>query len=291
MEPPQDLVSADGSQTYWELRKLVGQALRADPNTLELLFVPSARPLDELGAWLLEAREAFVSRLLFGSFGRYALSQLDKLSAAQRLAQHRDTVLDWLVASPSLGLDEVAARLAGLTLAAPGEDDVHRARLYLKQLYRSLADQGLLERADFEHLRRYAVSGGRRPPDARLLRPKNAYNLLRLLRLATDWLREGVPTFAATGEFRARLLAIKHGEVPLDEVLEEARAMAPALEAARDVSPLPEQPDFARADALLQRAGQELARRHVHRVPGPFGADAPPAPVPRVASEVDGAES
>lgn len=93
--PPTDLVSADGSQTFWESRKLVQQALRADPNTLELLFVPGVKATDELGEWLLEARDAFVSKLIFGSFGRYALSQLSKLTASQRLAEHRDLVLEW----------------------------------------------------------------------------------------------------------------------------------------------------------------------------------------------------
>ena len=37
-EPPLDLVSLDGSQTYWEVGKAIRQALRADPNTLEMLF-------------------------------------------------------------------------------------------------------------------------------------------------------------------------------------------------------------------------------------------------------------
>ncbi|MHB8874614.1 MAG: DNA polymerase beta superfamily protein [Myxococcaceae bacterium] len=71
VSPPTDLVSADGSETYWETRKLVQQGLRADPNTLELLFVPTVRANDELGEWILEARQAFVSKLMFGSFGRY----------------------------------------------------------------------------------------------------------------------------------------------------------------------------------------------------------------------------
>lgn len=285
VSPPSDLVSADGSQTYWELRKLVGQALRADPNTLELLFVPSVRPLDELGAWLLETRDAFPSRLLFGSFGRYALSQLDKLSAAQRLAEHRDAVLDWLAAESSLGLDEIAARLSVLIHQADGaahrvaEGDVD-TKQYIKALYRSLSDQGLIEHNDFDSLKRYATTGGRRPPEARALRPKNAYNLLRLLRLATGWLSEGSPTFEASGAFRERLWRIKRGEVPLAEVLAEARELADELEAARDSSPLPPQPDFVRADAFLRRAGQELARRFVLRSPGPFGADAPSAPMP-----------
>ena len=271
-EPPSELISADGSQTYWELRKLVEQALRADPNTLELLFVPSVRALDELGQWVLDAREAFVSKLLFGSFGRYALSQLNKLSASQRLAEHRDVVLAWLEEEPAPSLEEVGRRLVVILLCVvlSFEDGEHQARMYLKQLYRSLWDQGLLPSNDFKGLTQYAREGGRRPPDARSLRPKNAYNLLRLIELARGWLATGTPVFEATGEFRVRLLAIKNGERSLDDVLREAEAMSPSLEAARDASTLPEQPDFARADELLKRIHSELARRHVLEVPGPW---------------------
>ncbi len=285
--PPTDLVSADGSATYWELRKLVEQALRADPNTLELLFLPSARALDPIGAWLLEAKEAFVSTALFGSFGRYALSQLEKLSRAQRLAEHRDALLAWLCEEPVPSLDEVASRLAKLSpRAAPTpQDGLLAAKTYVKQLYRSLFDQGLLAQNDFAALTHYARAGGARPPAARELRPKNAYNLLRLIALATDWLREGHPTFEVAGALKARLMEVKRGEVPLEDVLAEATARAPELEAARDGSALPAQPDYARADALLRRAGEELARRWVAREKGPWGQDAPPPPVPALSQE------
>jgi hypothetical protein len=287
---PDALVSADGSQTYWAHQKLVEQALRADPNTLELLFVPSVRALDVIGQWVLDARAAFVSKLLFGSFGRYALSQLEKLSAAQRLAEHRDQVLDWLHADPTLTLDRVAERLARRSHPSLTElpaNAVQSAKVYLKQLYGSLEDQGLLARGDFEALVRYAQQGGRRPPDARQLRPKNAYNLLRLLALATGWLETGEPTFEAQGAFRDTLWSIKRGELPLELVLDLARQMAPKLEAARDRSRLPEHPDFAQADALLHRIGFELARRAVQGEVGPWGRDAPPAPLATNVSQPD----
>ena len=77
---------------------------------------------------------------------------------------------------------------------------------------------------------------------------------------------------------RSRLFAIKRGEVALSEVLAEADAMAPDLEAARDVSTLPKRPDVARIDAILRRIGEELAHRWITRAEGPFGKDAPPAP-------------
>lgn len=280
--PPEDLVREDGSATYWAVGKAVRQALRADPNTLEMLFVESARPRDPIGAWILEAREAFVSIEIHGSFGRYALGQLRRLEQAQRLAEHRATVLEWLREAPEStpSLDEVAARLARLSpRAAPSvEDAVHQAKQYVKQLYRSLFDQGLLAGADFVSLVRFARESSADLELPRELRPKNAYNLVRLIATATRWLREGVPSFVAEGSLRERLLAIKRGQVPLDDVIAEAEAMAVELESARAASKLPERPDVERADALLRKIGEELARRWVEKVPGPFGEGAPRAP-------------
>jgi hypothetical protein len=278
--PPEDLVREDGSATYWATGKAIRQALRADPNTLEMLFVESAEARDPIGGWILEARDAFVSTEIHGSFGRYALGQLRRLEQAQRLAEHRATVLEWLRADDAPALDDVASRLAALSpRAAPSPADaIHQAKQYVKQLYRSLFDQGLLESADFSALVRFARDGAAELELPRELRPKNAYNLVRLIATATVWLREGAPTFAVTGALRDRLLAIKRGQVALDDVIAEAESMAAELEAARAVSKLPERPDVARADALMRKIGEEIARRSVMRVPGPFGAEAPPSP-------------
>ena len=278
--PPEDLVSADGSATYWAVGKAIRQALRADPNTLEALFLPNARALDPIGAWILEARDAFVSVEIYGTFGRYALGQLRRLEQGLRLAEHRSVVLDWLRAEPGLSLDEVAARLADVSSrAAPTEADrIHQAKQYVKQLYRSMHDQGLLDANEFAALVRFARDKAADFELPRELRPKNAYNLLRLIATAERWLREGTPVFEVDEPLRGRLRAIKRGEVALAEVLAEADAMTPALEAARDGSKLPRRPDVARADALLRRIGEELARRFVARAEGPFGKDAPPPP-------------
>jgi hypothetical protein len=278
--PPEDLVREDGSATYWAYGKAIRQALRADPNTLEALFVPSVEVRDPIGEWILAERDAFVSTEIYGSFGRYALGQLRRLEQGQRLAEHRTTVLDWLRVEPDLSLDAVAERLAKVSpRAAPTEADaVHQAKQYVKQLYRSLFDQGLLEAAELRALAKFARDEAPALELPRELRPKNAYNLLRLIATAARWLREGEPTFEVTGDLRTRLLAVKNGEVPIDQVLAEAEAMTPELEAARDASRLPVRPDVARADALLRRIGEELAARWTHRQPGPFGAGAPAPP-------------
>lgn len=280
-ELPQDLTSADGSTTFWEADKLVRQALRADPNTLELLFVDGARPVDVIGEWLLEARDAFVSQQIYGTFGRYALSQLKKLSQSSRLAEHRALVLAWLRAEPALTLEALAARLATASaIEAPTERDVvERARDYVKQLYQSMYDQGLIAHSELSALRDFALSDAAATFELpRELRPKNAYNLLRLIGCAIGWLRTGAPALRVDGAFRDELFAIKRGEVALDEVLRRAEARIPELEAARASSPLPPKPDFARADALLRRVRQETARRWADGAPGSLGADAPPVP-------------
>jgi hypothetical protein len=285
--PPEDLVREDGSATYWAYGKAVRQALRADPNTLEALFGSCVEVRDPIGAWILAERDAFVSTEIYGSFGRYALGQLRRLEQGQRLAEHRATVLEWLRAEPDLSLDAVAAKLARISpRAAPlaGEatsseaDAIHQAKQYVKQLYRSLFDQGLIEAAELRALAVFAREAAPTLELPRELRPKNAYNLLRLIATAARWLREGTPTFEVDGSLKARLLAVKRGEDPLEEVLAEAEAMSPDLEAARDASKLPARPDVARADALLRKIGDELARRWTQKAPGPFGADAPAPP-------------
>ena len=148
-----------------------------------------------------------------------------------------------------------------------------------------MSDQGLIAANDFQALVAYARAGGRRPPEARELRPKNAYNLLRLIHLAAGWLRDARPTFEVSGSLRERLWAIKRGEVPLPEVLAEAEGLSHVLERARDTSNLRPQPDFAAADVLLRRVAEEIARRHVQQLPGPLGRDAPAPPRPSMEGE------
>ena len=275
---PDTLVSADGSATYWEIAKAIGQALRADPNTLETLFVPEIEVLDSVGARLLEAREAFVSREIYGSFVRYALAQAKKLRQSHRLAQHRSLVLEWL-RSDAMVLDDVAARLAKETLGAEA-DARHRAKQYVKQLYRSLYDQGLLAANSFDALVQFAREGARDVDLPRELRPKNAYNLLRIVSCALHWLRTGDPLIAVSGELRERLLQIKTGAVPLQTALDWTEDAAQGLDDAREASPLPAKPDHDRANAVLQEAREVAARRFIDKAPGPWGADAPPAPLP-----------
>lgn len=276
VEPPSDLVSVDGSSNYWEVSKALRQAIRADPNTLETLLLPGATATDEMGAWIIEAREAFVSIEIYGTFGRYALSQLKRLRQGMRLAEHRVHLLQWLQHDSSLSLDQAALRLVDEAgVEAPTQKDKElRAKDYVKQLYSSMYDQGLLGARDFASLVSFANEEKHEFELPRELRPKNAYNLLRLLATATSWLRSGTPDFVVKGELREELMAVKRQELPLSEIIARAEALASELEDARSVSSLPTHPDVGRIDSLLRRVRQESARRWHEGAAGPFGSQA-----------------
>lgn len=276
VDPPLDLTSVDGSQSYWEIGKAIRQALRADPNTLEMLFA-DATITDPMGAPLLAIRSAFVSQEIYGSFGRYALSQLDRLEHNQRLAEHRATIIGWLRDDPDLAMNAAAERLAeSARIAAPTrEDAVTRARDYIKQLYRSMYDQGAIAANDWASLRAAAATQLEMPRD---LRPKNAYNLIRLLDTAIRWLSGEPPTVRVSEPLRPTLLAIKRGQVPMPDVMALARELTPRLEAARAASPIPRYPDAAAADRVLRDAREEAARRWIQAAAGPWGVDAPIPP-------------
>jgi hypothetical protein len=278
-DPPLDLSSIDGSQSYWEIGKAIRQALRADPNTLEMLFA-APNVLDPMGEELVAMRASFVSQQIYGSFGRYALSQLDRLEHNQRLAEHRVTIIGWLRDDPQLELDAAAERLAdSARIAAPSRSDaIARAREYIKQLYRSLYDQGVIAANDWASLRDAAKTELDLPRD---LRPKNAYNLIRLLDSAIRWLSGEPPSVRVSDSLRPTLLAIKRGEVPTADVMALARELTPALETARQGSPLPRHADVAKAERVLRATRDAAARRWLSQDPGPWGAEAPKAPEAR----------
>lgn len=288
-EAPGTMLSADGSDTYWEFEKAIRQLLRADPNTLEMLWVPDAHATDAVAEGLLTHRDAFASVEVYGTFGRYALSQARKLSQSMRLAEHRALLLAWLRDDATLSLDAAAQRLATHT-RDDAPDAQARCRQYIKQLYRSMHDQGLLPVAEFEALARFAVERAHDFELPRELRPKNAYNLLRLVASATHWLRTGAPLIRVEGALRERLLRIKRGEVELAQSLAWTEAMAGELEEARQHTVLPKRPDVQRADALLRAAREEAARRWFTAAPGPWGRDAPsPLAVAHAQEAGDGA--
>lgn len=155
-----------------------------------------------------------------------------------------------------------------------------RPRSISEQLYGSLFDQGLLAEKSLQALAVFAQEQSDPSELPRRLRPKNAYNLLRLLVTATGWLRTGAPVFEFTGALRSELLAIKRGEVALEDILARAEDLSRDLDDAHRSTKLPERPDIARAQALVLRVREEAARRWLTAADHPFGRGAAAVPLP-----------
>ncbi len=89
------------------------------------------------------------------------------------------------------------------------------------------------------------------------IKQKHAMHLIRLLLAGTTALREGViPVRVA--EQRDRLLAIKRGELPWEEVNSWRLELHHQFDAAFTATRLPERPDYDRVNAFLLRARRSM---------------------------------
>ena len=81
-------------------------------------------------------------------------------------------------------------------------------------------------------------------------KPKHLMHLIRLLLAGVTTLRDGVVP-VHVGEHRDRLQAIRKGEMNFDEVEHWRQQLHREFDAAFEHTTLPDQPDYARANALL----------------------------------------
>lgn len=78
-EVPEQLEDSEKDECYWELRKFVILALKANPNILECLYTPIVEYANELGRELRDMRSCFLSRLVYQTYNGYALGQFKKM--------------------------------------------------------------------------------------------------------------------------------------------------------------------------------------------------------------------
>ena len=82
---------------------------------------------------------------------------------------------------------------------------------------------------------------------------KHVMHLIRLLLSGISIMREGfVPV--RVEEHREKLLAIRRGEMPWEEVEDWRKRLHQEFNAASEATKLPERPDYERADAFLIEA-------------------------------------
>jgi predicted nucleotidyltransferase len=81
---PEQLENPGTEEVYWEARKFVVMALKANPNVLECLYTPLVEEAMPLARELLDMRSKFLSRMVYQTYNGYATSQFKKLQADLR---------------------------------------------------------------------------------------------------------------------------------------------------------------------------------------------------------------
>jgi hypothetical protein len=76
---PEQLENEETQEAYWELRKFIVLALKANPNVLECLYSPIVEFATPLADELLAMRESFLSKLVFQTYSGYVASQFKKM--------------------------------------------------------------------------------------------------------------------------------------------------------------------------------------------------------------------
>ncbi len=81
---PEQLEDRVNDEVYWEAKKFIALALKANPTVLECLFTPLVEYVHPLAEPLLAARGIFVTRLLYQTYNGYVMSQFKKLEQDMR---------------------------------------------------------------------------------------------------------------------------------------------------------------------------------------------------------------
>ncbi|HEY8460529.1 MAG TPA: nucleotidyltransferase domain-containing protein [Blastocatellia bacterium] len=76
---PEQLENDATQECYWELRKFLILALKANPNILECLYSPLIETATPIAQELLAMREIFLSKLAYQTYNGYVLSQFKKI--------------------------------------------------------------------------------------------------------------------------------------------------------------------------------------------------------------------
>jgi uncharacterized protein len=82
---PEQIEKRETQECYWEFKKFLILALKANPNILECLFTPMVEQSSEIADALLAKRHIFLSKLVYQTYNGYVMSQFKKLEQDLRV--------------------------------------------------------------------------------------------------------------------------------------------------------------------------------------------------------------
>ncbi len=161
---PEQFEDNETQSCYWELKKFLTMALKANPNVLECLYSPLVEKTTIVGEELLAIRSRFLSQMVFQTFNGYSLSQFKKLEQDLRNRgkvrwKHAMHLLRLLITGKAtLQEGRVPVRVEShrddLLAIKRGDWKWARVDAWRKQLHRefeaALVETALPERPDYE---------------------------------------------------------------------------------------------------------------------------------------------
>ena len=82
---PEQIEKRETQECYWELKKFLILALKANPNILECLFTSMVEQSSEIADALLAKRHIFLSKLVYQTYNGYVMSQFKRLEQDLRV--------------------------------------------------------------------------------------------------------------------------------------------------------------------------------------------------------------
>lgn len=256
----------------YEIRKAVRLLLQGNPNIFSILWLDKEHYLniEPEGRYLLENRNAFVGKHLYKPFAGYAAAQLERMDSIPKA-----TLISYLKVTAELKSRGIHPNHKGEKIAATEPTNLGHATdgellFALKEFHGRNSNLGYLG----DKRKRLILEHGY---DA-----KNAAHLIRLLRMAEEFMRWGELAVNRRGRDSSELLSIKCGDWSSQDVKDLAETLFRRVKQARDASKLPEKPDYDRAQGVLMDivSNQIRARIGVSGSTsgcGPEGAGSTPA--------------
>jgi uncharacterized protein len=172
---PEQLENHERQECYWELRKFLILALKANPNILECLYSPLVETATPLAQELLAMRSIFLSRLVYQTYNGYVMSQFKRLGQDLRTRgelnwKHAMHLLRLLLSGAGvlregivpLRVEEHRERLLAVRRGAVAWDEIDAWRLQLhKDLDAAYATTHLPELPDYERANGFLIRARR----------------------------------------------------------------------------------------------------------------------------------
>ncbi|HEY2290712.1 MAG TPA: nucleotidyltransferase domain-containing protein [Thermoanaerobaculia bacterium] len=172
---PGQIENKETEECYWEIRKFIIMALKADPNTLECLYTPLVEFSTPIADELIAGRAAFLSKRIYQTYNGYVLSQVKRLEQDVRTSgaprwKHAMHLMRLLLAGINalrkgeilVNVGEHRDRLLAIKRGEIPWQELDAWRLDLhKEFDRAFVDTSLPDRPDYEWANAFLIKARR----------------------------------------------------------------------------------------------------------------------------------